>query len=92
MNVRIEYCLPCGYRKRADAAAAALEDQLGVSAGLVPGKGGVFRVCVDEKEVISRARGYFPSPEEVVAAVRRHVAQHGGAGPGNAGRAPARRA
>lgn len=69
MNVKIEYCAPCGYRKRADAAATALEEQLGLRAELIPGKGGVFRVCVNGKEVITRARGYFPSPKEIVAAV-----------------------
>ncbi|MDO1527534.1 Rdx family protein [Fulvimonas sp. R45] len=77
MNVEIEYCLPCGYRKRADAAAAALGQQLGVSARLVPGKGGVFRVSVNGKEAISRARGYFPSPEDIVAAVRNQRADDG---------------
>lgn len=74
MNVKIEYCLPCGYGKRADAAAAALEEQLGVPVELVPGKGGVFRVYVNEEEVISRAKGYFPSPAEIVAAVRNRAA------------------
>lgn len=69
MNVEIEYCAPCGYRKRADAAAAALAEQLGLCAELVPGKGGVFRVYVNGKEVIARTKGHFPSPEEIVAAV-----------------------
>lgn len=69
MNVEIEYCAPCGYRKRADATAAALAEQLGLYAELVPGKGGVFRVYVNGKEVIARVKGHFPSPEEIVAAV-----------------------
>ena len=74
MNIQIEYCTPCGYGKRADAVAAALQERFGVAADLVPGKGGVFRVYVNGKEVIARTRGYFPSPEEIVAAVGSHGA------------------
>lgn len=69
MNIQIEYCAPCGYKKRADAAATALKEHLGMSAELVPGKGGVFRVYADGKEVIARTKGHFPSPEEIVAAI-----------------------
>lgn len=74
MKVKIEYCAPCGYRKRADAAAAALQERLGVAADLAAGTGGVFRVYVNGKEIISRAKGYFPSPDEIVTAVRSHEA------------------
>ena len=74
MNVKIEYCAPCGYRKRADAAAAALQERLGVAADLAAGKGGVFRGYVNGTEVISRAKGYFPTPDEIVAAVGSHTA------------------
>lgn len=69
MNIQIEYCAPCGYRKRAEVAAAALKEQLGMTAELVPGKGGVFRVHADGKEIIARNKGHFPSAEEIVAAV-----------------------
>lgn len=69
MNIKIEYCAPCGYKKRADAAAAALHEQLGMNAELIAGKGGVFRVYVDGNEVIGRSKGHFPSAEEIVVAV-----------------------
>lgn len=74
MSIKIEYCAPCGYRKRADLAAEALQERLGVTADLIAGKGGVFRVYVNGTEVISRAKGYFPTPDEIVAAVRSHAA------------------
>lgn len=69
MNIQIEYCAPCGYRARAEAAAQALQGRLGLQARLVPGKGGVFRIRVDEQVVATRTRGHFPSLEEIVAAV-----------------------
>jgi selenoprotein W-related protein len=50
--------------------AAALRDQLAVDAALVPGKGGVFEVRVGDKTVANRTKGYFPGPEDVVAAVK----------------------
>jgi hypothetical protein len=34
----------------------------------------VFRVYVNGTEVISRAKGYFPTPDEIVAAVGSHTA------------------
>jgi selenoprotein W-related protein len=68
-NVSITYCRPCGYEKRAKDAAAELRKRLNIDARLVPGTGGVFEVRVDDKVVAKRAKGHFPDPEEVVAAV-----------------------
>jgi selenoprotein W-related protein len=68
-DVTIIYCRPCGYEKRAKDVAAALREQLALAAILVPGKGGVFEVKVGDKTVASRTKGYFPGPDDVVAAV-----------------------
>lgn len=66
MNVKIEYCAPCGYRKRAEVTATALKEQLELRAELIPGKGGVFCVSMNGEEIIACTRGHFPSPEEIV--------------------------
>ena len=68
-DVTIVYCRPCGYEQRAREVAAALLDQLALQATLVPGTGGVFEVRLGEKTVARRAKGYFPGPDDVVAAV-----------------------
>ena len=68
-GVTIIYCRPCGYKKRARDIAAALRERLALDATLVPGKGGVFEIKVGDKTVAKRAKGYFPGPAEVVAAV-----------------------
>jgi selenoprotein W-related protein len=68
-DVTIIYCRPCGYEKRARDVAAALREQLALDATLVPGKGGVFKIKVGDKTVASRAKGYFPGPDDAVAAV-----------------------
>jgi TetR/AcrR family transcriptional repressor of nem operon len=69
-QVTIVYCRPCGYEKRAREAAAAVESACGVVPELVPGTGGVFDVKVGDRTVARRAKGHFPSSEEIVAAVR----------------------
>jgi len=68
-DVSIIYCKPCGYEKRAVAAADALSKELKLKASLVPGKGGIFEVRVDDKVVAKRAMGHFPEPPEIVKAV-----------------------
>lgn len=70
MTVTITYCIPCKYERRAREASAVIREQLGVEAELVGGGGGVFRVEVDGEPVISKTRGYFPSSEDIAAAVR----------------------
>mgnify|MGYP000108948086 CR=1 FL=1 len=69
-SVSIIYCAPCGYEKRAREAAEQLAKATGIVPTLVPGKGGVFRVDVGEETVVSRARGYFPTPDDIIAAVQ----------------------
>lgn len=68
-NVSIVYCKPCGYEKRAMDAAADLHKQLGVTATLVPGTGGIFEVQVDGKVVAKRTLGSFPDSAKITAAV-----------------------
>lgn len=68
-SVSIIYCKPCGYLKRATDAAAALERKFGVTAELVPGKGGIFEVRVGDKVVAKRVQGHFPGTAEIVEAV-----------------------
>jgi selenoprotein W-related protein len=67
--VSIVYCKPCGYEKRAAAAAVALKKELSIAATLVPGKGGIFEVRVGDKVVAKRIKGHFPDPAEIVEAV-----------------------
>ncbi|MGA9523611.1 MAG: Rdx family protein [Myxococcaceae bacterium] len=71
--VRITYCDSCGYEPRAARAAAALKEELGVEAELVPGVGGVFQVEVDGKVVAQRNFMGLPSDQEIVNAVARIV-------------------
>ena len=68
-TVSVIYCRPCGYEKRALEAAAALQSQCNLEPELVPGRGGIFEIKVGDKTVAKRARGHFPSSEEIVAAV-----------------------
>ncbi|PAY11107.1 MULTISPECIES: SelT/SelW/SelH family protein [Bradyrhizobium] len=68
-DLSITYCRPCGYEKRARAAATLLHERLGLDAELVPGKGGVFEVKLDGKVIARRVKGHFPDAEEIVAAV-----------------------
>ncbi|KAB2911090.1 MAG: SelT/SelW/SelH family protein [Hyphomicrobiaceae bacterium] len=77
-HVSIIYCRPCGYEKRAREAAAALQARCKLDVELVPGTGGVFEVKVGDKTVAKRAKGHFPSSEEIVAAVAA-VVQRGAA-------------
>jgi selenoprotein W-related protein len=68
-KVSIVYCKPCGYAARAADAAAALQKQLKLTAGLTPGSGGIFEVRVNDKVVARRSKTHFPDTAEIVAAV-----------------------
>ena len=51
--------------------AAAIQDELGVTAGLIKGKGGVFDVVVDGRLIYSKDEtGRFPDDEEVLSVLR----------------------
>jgi selenoprotein W-related protein len=68
-DVSIIFCQPCGYKKRAQEAASALQAKLGIDAKLVAGTRGVFEVRVGEKVVTKRVKGHFPDAAEIVGAV-----------------------
>lgn len=68
-TVTITYCVPCGYIKRASAAAELLQEKLGVTSELIPGKGGIFQVHVGGELVAQRTRDHFPDTEEIVGVV-----------------------
>ncbi|HEX6001361.1 MAG TPA: Rdx family protein [Hyphomicrobiaceae bacterium] len=77
-HVSIIYCRPCGYEKRARDAATALQSRCKLDVELVPGTGGIFEVKVGDKTVAQRAKGHFPSSEEIVAAVTAAVRRGSG--------------
>lgn len=73
-SVSITYCQVCGFRSRAAWLAQELlasneQDVSGVT--LVPGRGGIFEVRIDDELVFSRKEaGRFPEPRELKDAVR----------------------
>jgi hypothetical protein len=50
--------------------AAELKQAIGVDAQLLVGSSGEFTVWVDDQKVAEKKWGRFPSPEDVVEAVR----------------------
>ena len=70
-DVVITYCKPCGYLKRAQTTAAAINEKLGVDAELVPGKGGIFQIAVGGQVVAKRTSAGFPKEDDVVAALQK---------------------
>jgi selenoprotein W-related protein len=70
MKITIEFCEPCGYRPRAQAAGTRLE-QAGADVELKRGTGGVFEITVDGALKFSKkATGHFPSDAEIDAVVK----------------------
>jgi len=68
MKIVIQYCEPCGYRPRAQQAAARLQQAAGAEVELVKGTGGVFEVRVDGALKFSKkATGRFPTDAELDA-------------------------
>jgi selT/selW/selH-like putative selenoprotein len=47
MQVKIEYCAPCGYLPQATSLASEIKNKYGVDAELVKGVKGIFDVYVD---------------------------------------------
>ena len=68
-TVAITYCRPCGYEKRARAAAEALHASLGIEPTIIAGSGGIFEVKVDGVVVCRRTPDLFPDTKDVVVAV-----------------------
>lgn len=69
-EIVLTYCKPCGYEKRAKAAADAVQEALGLAVTTVPGKAGIYEVRVGNAVVLKRTAGWMPSPADVVEAVR----------------------
>jgi selT/selW/selH-like putative selenoprotein len=68
MKIVIEFCEPCGYRPRAQAAGARLRERAGTEVDLVRGTGGVFEITVDGALKFSKkATGRFPTDAEIDA-------------------------
>jgi len=66
MQVKIEYCVPCGYLPRATSLASEIKNKYGVDAELVKGVQGIFDVYVDGKRVFSRhEEKRFPEPQDI---------------------------
>ena len=58
--------------------AAELKKQVGVDATLEVGSSGEFTVWVDGRKVAEKKWGLFPSPQDVIAAVRAVTAPNPG--------------
>ena len=78
-SVSITYCRVCGFRSRAawlaqELLAANEEDLAGVT--LIPGRGGIFEVRIDDDLVFSHEQaGRFPEPRDLKDAVRAALGQ-----------------
>ena len=66
MQVKIEYCVPCGYLPRATQMAEEIKKKYGAETELVKGDKGIFDVYVDGKLVFSRHQeGRFPEAQDI---------------------------
>lgn len=77
-RIQIEYCTQCRWLLRAAWMAQELlttfQEEIGEVA-LLPGKGGVFEIRVDETTIWSRANdGGFPEIKELKQRVRDRIA------------------
>ena len=67
MKIVIEYCVACGYERRAQSLAALIKAAKGVDPEFVEAGGGVFEVYKDGALVFSKkALGRFPFTEQEV--------------------------
>jgi selenoprotein W-related protein len=77
-DVRIEYCVPCGFLDRAEEVQHALLTSLGEdldSVALVTGEKGVFRVHVDGDTIYDKDEDGDYDVDGLVATVRDRVAR-----------------
>jgi selenoprotein W-related protein len=75
-DVRIEYCVPCGFLGRAEEVQHALLTSLGEnldSVALVTGEKGVFRVHVDGDTIYDKDEDGEYDVDGLVATVRDRV-------------------
>jgi len=76
-DVRIEYCVPCGFLDRAEEVQHALLTSLGAdldSVALVTGEKGVFRVQVDGDTIYDKDEGGDYDADALVSTVRDRIA------------------
>jgi selT/selW/selH-like putative selenoprotein len=76
MNVRIKYCVPCGYRRHAERLAELFQKRFGASITLEKGNLGVFKIWRDNQLVFDKRQtrgllgklgfGTLPSDEILV--------------------------
>ena len=73
MDVKIEYCVPCGFRDRAVAVQETILNGLETdldSVSLVMGDHGVFRVSADGEVVYDKAEDGAPDADDLVRELR----------------------
>jgi selT/selW/selH-like putative selenoprotein len=72
MEIRIEYCGACGYRRRAEAVAASVTGATGLPCHLIESTGGAFEVFRGDRLVFSKtSSGRFPEERELLEAIAR---------------------
>ncbi|MBY0586671.1 Rdx family protein [bacterium] len=61
MNIRIKYCVPCGYRKHAERLASLFRSRLAADVVLETGSFGVFKIWRDDILVFDKrdTRGWL---------------------------------
>ena len=65
-QIKIKYCVPCGYLPRAEEFKKALEEK-GAEVELIKGDRGVFDVWMNDQLVFSKHEvGRFPEVNEMV--------------------------
>ena len=72
MEMKIVYCVPCGYITRANWLKKDLEKNVkNVKISLEPGDKGIFDVYGDKKLIFSKYKeGRFPESDEIVKMVK----------------------
>jgi selT/selW/selH-like putative selenoprotein len=61
MNVRIKYCVPCGYRHHAERLAETFRTRLGAAVTLEKGSFGVFKIWKNDRLIFDKSltRGWL---------------------------------
>ncbi|MEK6909890.1 MAG: Rdx family protein [Candidatus Aenigmatarchaeota archaeon] len=72
MEMKIVYCLPCGFITRAEWLKKDLEKNVkGVKVSLEGGEKGIFDVYADKRLIFSKYKeGRFPDPDEIMKMVK----------------------
>lgn len=72
MNVKIAYCVPCGYLPFAENLKKSIEaHSKGSKVALEGGKNGILDVYVDNKLIFSKHKeGRFPEIKEILTKVK----------------------